>query len=83
MGTPSYFRHSTWCNGVCLKERFHCLLALAADFDPPISDYLKHSPLVVWDPLFVHRAFSEDDSVNQLFSMVDTASMRAYSLDSF
>ena len=47
-----------------------------------VSDYLEHnSTSIVWSPIFVHEAFSDDDSVAQLLSMLDRASMWYSSCD--
>lgn len=77
MGDGSSFWHSRWCDGICLRDRFPSLFAVAPNRDACVSDHLEHSPsLVVLASVFVRAAFPEDDSVSHFFAMLDTAPMR-------
>jgi len=64
-----------------LRDQFPSLVTLAAARDTHVSDYLEHSPLIVWTSVFIHTAFPEDNGVSQFFAMLDTASMTASSLE--
>ena len=67
-----FFWHSKRCDGVCLRDRFPFYLCS--------YNLIMWSTLlpVVWLLNFVRLAFSEDDSVNHVFTMLDMTSSRAF-----
>jgi len=78
MAPPFLFWHHKWGGGCLwgggglLRDRFPSLYALTEDRDARVSDFLEHnSSSLIWSPVFVRDALSEDDSVAQFFNMLD------------
>ena len=71
-GSSIFLWHHNWCNGVLLRDCFPSLDAIMEDMEARVFDYMAHiSSSVVWSTVFVRDAFPDNDSVVQIFSMLD------------